>query len=124
VFCGLSLILPVSMFALMSQGVAAALIGTLVLAGTAGGIAAVSASAAAEQFPPQGRLTGLALGATAATAVFGGLTPFAAEWLTQSTGWELIPGVMVAAVALAVLPILSRMPETAPHATVGLASQR
>ncbi|MCU1435531.1 MAG: transporter [Pseudarthrobacter sp.] len=123
-FCGLSLILPVSMFALMSQGVAAALIGTLVLAGTAGGIAAVSASAAAEQFPPQGRLTGLALGATAATALFGGLTPFAAEWLTQSTGWELIPGVMVAAVALAVLPILSRMPETAPQATAGWASQR
>ncbi|MGW1671287.1 hypothetical protein [Streptomyces sp. NPDC002324] len=59
----------------MTQGsFAAALTGAVVLACVAGGISAVAASAIAEQFPVPQRLSGLALGATAATALFGGLT--------------------------------------------------
>ena len=38
-------------------------------------VSAVGAVATAEQFPGEGRLSGLALGATGATAIFGGLTP-------------------------------------------------
>ncbi|MEO3932997.1 MFS transporter [Micrococcaceae bacterium Sec7.4] len=115
--CALAIALPVPMFALMSlNSVGAALCGAVVLACTAGGITAVGASAAAEQFDPAGRLTGLALGATAATAVFGGLAPYLATLLTQATGWTLLPGALVAAVALSVLPILARMPETSGQA--------
>jgi MHS family proline/betaine transporter-like MFS transporter len=109
VLCAAAIALPVFMFALMTAGsVTAALAGAVVLACTAGG-----ASAAAEQFAPAGRLTGLALGATAATAVFGGIAPYAAEFLTHATGWSMMPGALVAAVALATLPVLARMPETA-----------
>ena len=88
--------------------------GAIVLAGVAGGVRAVGAVATAEQFPGEGRLTGLALGATAATAVFGGFTPWLAEWLIEATGAAWAPGAMIAVVALAVLPVFLQAPETAP----------
>ena len=56
----------------------------------------------------------LALGATGATAIFGGFTPWIAELLVQRTGSTLAPGVMIAVVALVVAPIVWRAPETAP----------
>lgn len=114
VFGVLSLVLPVSMFALMTRGHAvAALTGAVILALVAGGVSAVGASSAPEQFPPEGRLSGLAV-ATVATTIFGGLTPYLSQALIDSTGWRLVPGVMVAGVALLALPILWRLPETAP----------
>ena len=79
-----------------------------------GAVSAVGAVATAEQFPGEGRLSGLALGATTATAIFGGVAPWAAQRLTEGSGSPLIPGAMIAAVALAVLPVLWRMPETRP----------
>ena len=110
-----SAVLPMTMFSLMAGGVEArALLGALVLAAVAGGVSAVGAVATAEQFPGEGRLTGLALGATAATAVFGGFTPWIAELLVAGTGWTMAPGAMIAVVALAVVPVLWWSPETAP----------
>ena len=110
-----SAILPMTMFSLMAGGIESrALLGALVLAAVAGGVSAVGAVATAEQFPGEGRLTGLALGATAATAVFGGFTPWIAELLVKSTGWTMAPGAMIAVVALAVVPVLWWSPETAP----------
>ena len=85
------------------------------LAGVAGAFSAVGAVATAEQFPGEGRVTGLALGATMATAIFGGLTPLLAQWLVERTGWTMTPGAMIALVALAVLPIFYAMRETAPR---------
>ncbi|KPI28644.1 General substrate transporter [Actinobacteria bacterium OV320] len=112
-FAVLSLVLPVSMFAFMTRGHAAlALTGAVVLALVAVGVSAVGASSAPEQFPVEGRLSGLAVG-TVATTIFGGLTPYLSQALVDSTGWRLVPGVMVAAVALLALPILWRLPETA-----------
>jgi MHS family proline/betaine transporter-like MFS transporter len=73
----------------------------------------VGASSAPEQFPTAGRLSGLAVG-TVATTVFGGLTPYLSQALIDGTGWRLVPGAMVAGVALLALPILWRLPETAP----------
>jgi MHS family proline/betaine transporter-like MFS transporter len=102
------------MFSLMASGsLASALLGAVVLAGVGGAVSAVGAVSTAEQFTGEGRLSGLALGATAATAVFGGLTPWLAQLLVQRTAWPAIPGLMIAVVALAVLPVLLRMPETA-----------
>ena len=113
-----SAVLPGSMFALMASGsYGQALAGALVLAALAGGVSAVGAVATAEQFPGEGRVTGLALGATMATAIFGGLTPWAAQLLVERTGWPIAPGAMIAAVALCVLPVFLRMAETSPNAT-------
>ena len=85
----------------------------------AGGVSAVGAVATAEQFRGEGRLTGLALGATVATVIFGGLTPYLSQLLVHRTGWPPIPGLMIAVVALAVLPVLLTMRETAPIAEPG-----
>jgi len=110
--------LPVTLFSLMAGGAAAqALTGAVVLALLAGAVSAVGAVATAEQFPGEGRISGLALGATMATAIFGGLTPYAAQLLIERTGWHNAPGIMIAAVAIVVLPILLSMKETAPIAS-------
>ncbi|HEX6660496.1 MAG TPA: MFS transporter [Sphingomicrobium sp.] len=113
-----NVVLPTAMFALMASGSHAyALFGAVVLAALAGGVSAVGAVTTAEQFPGEGRVTGLALGATMATAVFGGLTPYVAQLLVQRTGWSMAPGAMIAFVALCVLPVYYLMRETAPAKT-------
>jgi len=110
-------VLPALMFHLMGQGdYAVALLGAVILACAAGGVSAVGAVATAEQFPGEGRLTGLALGTTLATAIFGGAAPYAAQRLVHATGSALVPGLMIAGVALCILPVLWRMPETRPPA--------
>ncbi|HET6432458.1 MFS transporter [Dyella sp.] len=110
-----AVLLPLAMFGLMARGGGLGIgVGALVLACLAGGVSAVGAPATAEQFPGEGRLSGLALGVTMATAIFGGLTPFLAELLVGQTGWRSVPGAMIAVVALAVLPVFLRMPETRP----------
>jgi len=108
-------LLPLSMFGLMAGGGELPIaVGAIVLACLAGGVSAVGAPATAEQFPGEGRLSGLALGVTVATAIFGGLTPFLAELFIRQTGWTALPGAMIAAVALVVMPVLLTMPETHP----------
>ena len=109
----LSAVLPVTLFWLMASGsTARALLGAVVLAAVAGAVSAVGAVATAEQFPGEGRLSGLALGATGATALFGGVTPWAAQLLVERTGLAIMPGVMIAVVGLCVLPVLLGMRET------------
>lgn len=111
---GLSVILPFAMFAWMATGsVMQATFGAIILACVAGGVSAVGASATAEQFAGEGRLSGLALGTTMATAIFGGLMPLLVQWLATVTGYPLIAGVAIAVVALVVLPVFWFLPETA-----------
>ena len=115
--CAGSAVLPMTMFALMASGSQArALAGAIMLAAVAGGVSAVGAVATAEQFRGEARITGLALGATMATAIFGGLTPWFAQWLVERTGWSMAPGAMIALVAICVLPVFLAMRETAPAA--------
>ena len=110
--------LPVTMFWLMaSASYMNALGGAIVLAGVAGGVSAVGAVTTAEQFAGEGRLSGLALGVTAATAVFGGFTPYLAQLLMNRTHSALVPGIMIAVVACCVLPVVLAMPETRPKRT-------
>jgi MHS family proline/betaine transporter-like MFS transporter len=114
--CAASAALPITMFSLMASSARTeALAGAVILAMLAGAVSAVGAVATAEQFPGEGRITGLALGATMATAIFGGLTPYGAQLLVERTGWATAPGIMIALVALAVLPVLLAMRETAPR---------
>jgi MHS family proline/betaine transporter-like MFS transporter len=110
-----SALLPIAMFSLMASGTPfQALLGAIVLAAVAGGVSAVGAVATAEQFPGEGRLSGLALGATMATAIFGGLAPYVSQLLLHRTGWPMVPGAMIAMVGFCVLPVLLTMPETRP----------
>lgn len=111
----LAAVLPAPMFAWMAGGsTGQALLGAVVLALVAGGVSAVGAVATAEQFDGNARVSGLALGATVATAIFGGLTPWLAQVLLGETGRNEVPGYMIAAVALAVIPVFWRMRETRP----------
>ena len=113
ILCLLSAALPVTLFSLMASGSRPrALLGAVILAAVAGGVSAVGAVATAEQFPGEGRLSGLALGTTTATAIFGGLTPWLAQILVERSGWPAMPGVMIAVVGLCVLPVLLAMRET------------
>jgi MFS transporter, MHS family, proline/betaine transporter len=111
----LSAILPITLFSFMASGSSAsALWAAVALACVAGAVSAVGAIATGELFPGEGRISGLALGATTATAIFGGLTPYVAQVLTARTGSIMIPGVMIAVVAVLALPVLATLPETAP----------
>ena len=113
---GCSAILPVVMFhAIAGSSYSQALAGAIILACVAGAVSAVGAVATAEQFPGEGRLCGLALGATLATAIFGGATPYVAQLLTARTGSPLVPGIMIAAVACCVFPVLLLLSETRPR---------
>lgn len=89
------------------------IVGVMLLAVLGGGVSAVAASATAEQFTGEGRVTGLAFGVTAATAVFGGLAPWLSELWGASTGNPLAPGMLMAIVAVVAAPIIATMPETA-----------
>ena len=116
IVAGLSAVLPAVLFSLMGGGGwARILLGAVTLACVAGAMSAVGAVATAEQFPGEGRVSGLALGATSATAIFGGLTPYVAHVLTARSGSAAAPGIMIALVALAVLPVFLTMPETRPE---------
>jgi MHS family proline/betaine transporter-like MFS transporter len=119
VLCLSSALLPIILFSLMAGGThAEALLGAVILAAVAGGVSAVGAVTTAEQFRGEGRLSGLALGATVATALFGGLTPFLAQLLIDRTGWASAPGAMIGVVALCVLPVFLTMRETRPTVDV------
>lgn len=110
-----SAVLPTALFGAMATGTfGQALLGAVLLAFVAGGVSAVGAVATAEQFTGEARVSGLALGATMATAIFGGLTPWAAQSLVGTTGWSGVPGLMIALVALGVAPVFWLMRETAP----------
>ncbi len=109
-----AVVLPVPMFAAAGQpDVAMAVAAVVVLACLAGSLSAVGASAIPEQFEVRGRLTALAIGGTVATTIFGGIAPYVVQTLTESTNWPLVPGILIATVALAAIPAIRRGPETA-----------
>jgi MHS family proline/betaine transporter-like MFS transporter len=112
----LSAVLPAAMFSLMAgDSIGRALLGAVILALVAGGVSAVGAIATGEQFSQESRASGLGLGYTVATAIFGGLTPYVAQRLVEATGSPAVPGIMIAVVAVAALPVFATMRETAPR---------
>ena len=107
--------LPITLFSALQAPSPGIVLGSVaLLAAVAGGVSAVGAVTTAELLPGEGRLSGLAFGATTATAIFGGLTPYTAQLLVETTGWTPMPGAMIAIVALGVLPLFLLMPETVP----------
>ena len=115
VLAALGAALPITLFSTMAGASPGhALFGAVVLALVAGGVSAVGAIATGEQFAESSRASGLGLGYTLATVIFGGLTPWVAQVLVERTGAPEVPGIMIAAVAIAVLPVFMLMRETAP----------
>ena len=103
----------IPLFALLSNASAvAALAGAIGLAIGAGAWSAAAASTIPEQFATPDRFSGLAIGYNLATAVFGGLSPLLATLLVRWTDWDLAPGLMLALVALAAVPMLLGLSET------------
>lgn len=109
-----AIVAPSALFAGMTANGLATWAGALVMAALGGAVSAVGAVTTAELFPGEGRLSGLALGATSATAIFGGLTPVIAHLLVTGTGWAGAPGAMISAVALCAIAVFVGIPETAP----------
>ncbi len=110
-----SLVIPLPVFWLMSSGhYLSSMAGAVVLACLAGSVSAAGAPSTAELFPLEGRLTGLAVGTTAATSIFGGMMPYLAQVLTTHYHSDLAPGFIIVLVALGVFPVFLKMPETAP----------
>ncbi|MBT0666753.1 MFS transporter [Novosphingobium profundi] len=109
-----AIVVPSALFAGMTANGPATWAGALVMAALGGAVSAVGAVTTAELFPGEGRLSGLALGATSATAIFGGLTPVIAHLLVTGTGWAGAPGAMISAVALCAIAVFVGIPETAP----------
>jgi MHS family proline/betaine transporter-like MFS transporter len=108
--------LPILLFSTMAgASMGHAVLAAVVLALVAGGVSAAGAIATGEQFIESSRASGLGLGYTMATVIFGGLTPWVAQVLVGRTGMVEIPGVMIAVVAIAVLPVFVTMRETAPR---------
>jgi len=115
---------PLGLFAVMAAGTwLSAFTGALILAFGAGAVSAAAAATVPEQFATAGRMSGLALGYTLATAAFGGLAPLVAQQVIEATGWRLFPGLLVMLVAIAILPVLWRLPETARLPLSGSVSQ-
>ena len=113
-----ALLAPGLLFTMMASGVStSAWLGALGLATLGGSVSAVGAVATAEQFSGSGRLSGLALGSSAATALFGGLAPYASQTFLQLSGWSYAPGLLISGVALLVFPLLGLMKETRPAST-------
>jgi len=74
---------------------------------------AIASVAIPEQFGAEDRFSGLAVGYNIATAIFGGLSPLLATLLVRASGWDFAPGLMLAVVAVAALPVIRGLPETA-----------
>jgi len=104
----------VPLFAVLGAGAGAAeLFAALALAIGAGIWIAIASVAIPEQFGAADRFSGLAVGYNIATAVFGGLSPLLATLFVRATGWDAAPGLMLALVAVAALPVVLKLPETA-----------
>jgi MHS family proline/betaine transporter-like MFS transporter len=70
----------------------------------------------ATRFPSAVRCSGLAIGYSAAVALFGGTAPLIATLLVQATGWSAAPGLylaLIAVVCLALLPRIADQPRAA-----------
>jgi len=95
-----------------SGGMAAAIVGQLLLALGVVVFGGGSYVALLEIFPTRTRLTGAAIGYNLGYALLGGTAPLLASVLVQATGSPTAPGYYLAAVALLVLAFTYSIPET------------
>jgi MHS family proline/betaine transporter-like MFS transporter len=102
----------VPMWLLASSGSLVALAAAQsVIGAVVGGV--LSVAMLAELFPTRLRATGLALTAGLGTAILGGTAPLVDQVLVTVTGYDVLPAVYAAVVAVLALLALSGRPETA-----------
>jgi MFS transporter, MHS family, proline/betaine transporter len=108
-------LLPLPVFMVLTEGRSLDfVIGTQLLFGFALALYSGPGPAAiAELFRTQGRSTWLSLSFSLAVALFGGFTPFIAQWLIATVGSSLAPTIYIMAVAAFSFVVVARMPETA-----------
>lgn len=100
-------------FWVLSHGsVATAVLGQVIFVLPFGCVAAVLSTVMCELFPTRVRYSGSAAGYNVAYAVFGGTAPFVGQLLVERTGSLSAPGWYVAVLALLVLPVALKLPET------------
>ncbi|WP_307711752.1 MFS transporter [Streptomyces sp. V4I23] len=101
-------------FWLMSQGNAVtACLAMAVLGLCMAAFDGASCAAIAELFPTRVRYGAMAIAYNAATALFGGMTPYFATWLVGSTGYALSPAFYLVVIALVSGATILRARETA-----------
>lgn len=72
---------------------------------------------ATELFSKPTRYSGVAVGYNLGATIFGGTAPLLCTALISITGWDLAPGLLLAASSILVLFVISASPETAPART-------
>lgn len=107
------LVITVPAFLLLQEGYASVLVAHLVLGAAIGAFTGPLSAAITELFPTRVRYSGLSLGFSLATSVFGGTTPLALTWLLQRTGDPLSPAYFFVAIAALSLVTVLLMRETA-----------
>jgi MHS family proline/betaine transporter-like MFS transporter len=95
---------------------AAALAGQLVIAVVLGIFWGVFGITIAELFPTRNRVSGAMISYNLAYTVFGGTAPLLATWLIARTGLNVVPGIYTMVVAVVVLLMVLRIPETSRSA--------
>ena len=108
-------VLPITMFALMASGSHARRCSARWSSPRWPAGSARSARSPLPSNSPAKDGSPASLWARPATAIFGGLTPWLAQYLVERTGWTMAPGAMIALVGLCVLPLFLWMRETAPR---------
>jgi MFS transporter, MHS family, proline/betaine transporter len=108
-------VLPLPIFMLLVKGQSLGfVVGTQLLFGLALALFSGPGPAAiAELFLTRGRSTWLSLSFSLAVALFGGFTPFIAQWLIATVGSPLAPTMYISAVAAMSFVVVTRMRETA-----------
>ena len=109
-----SAIVAVPAFLLASNGsLAGALLGQSLFAVALGTFFGPVGVVFLELFPTSTRYSGAALGYNGAYVVFGGTAPMVGTWLVSATGSLLAPAIYMAVIAVGVLLVALRIPETA-----------
>ncbi|OUS94276.1 hypothetical protein CA951_17845 [Rhodococcus sp. NCIMB 12038] len=98
------ILLAVPIFMLLGTGsLAAAILGTALMAVIMAPFVAVSVALMAELFPDSVRATGVSLGFNLPIAIFGGMAPFIATFLINRTGINFMPSIYLVAVSVVAL---------------------
>ena len=109
---GLAVLAGPAFWVLSHGSVATAVLGQVIFILPFGCVAAVLSTVMCELFPTRVRYSGSAAGYNVAYAVFGGTAPFVGQLLVDRTGALSAPGWYVAVLALLVLPVALKLPET------------
>lgn len=116
VSCGLFIVLPYPLFAVMGTSPAAVIAIVLVFAASLALFSGPGPAAIAELFSTRVRYSALSIPYNIAVALFGGFAPFIATLLIQSTGSKLAPTFYVMAAAVVSLLTIMTFRETGREA--------